>query len=153
MTKAQCIPLKSCLSSEAYSYSEPSEENVHTVPLPAWICLLCMLCDPFIAVNGPCSHSRSTLSLVHLSLLTCSRTLLLQLFTLLDYISSLLDHSCYYHQTFCDIVHCKISSLLDTVFLSGYSISFFCSKTPCKQLLTPAASPSVSSLLQSSTFT
>lgn len=54
------------------------------------------------------------------------------------------------------VIYClKIISFLD-VFLSRYSISFFlcvCSKTPCKQLFIPAASPFVSSLLQLCNFT
>ena len=71
---------------------------------------------------------------------------------LLDYFPSLLDRS--YHQTFYDIFYCKISSFLDTIFLSNCTISFFfCSKISFRQLFIPVASPSVSSLRQSSTFT
>lgn len=154
MIKTQCIPLKSCQSSEAIAIQN-HQKRISTHPqyqiyLPAWICLLFVLCDPPVAMNDPCSHLRSALSLVYLLPLTCSRTLLLQfLLSLLDYFSSLLGH-----QTSCDILYYKISSFLDIIFFSKYSISFFfCSKTTCKQLFTPAASHSVSSLLLSSTFT
>lgn len=34
MTKTQPIPLKSYQSNEAHNYIEPSEENIHTFPIP-----------------------------------------------------------------------------------------------------------------------
>lgn len=57
------------------------------------------------------------------------------LLSLLDYFPSLLGH-----QTSCDILYCKISSFLDIIFFSKYSISFLFVAS-CLHLLLSILSP------------
>lgn len=120
MTKTQCIPLKRCESSEAYSYLEPSEETTCTSAirnLPACMSLLLVYALGYLhctrgLVHVPIWGQLYLCALIPSHLLEDIAPAVLSF--LLDYFPSLLDHSC--PHTCYDISYLKIISFLNTIF-------------------------------------